>query len=194
VEIVNQMHEISSAKSEGLVLRPSSFSLAELCHELAGEWWLRLQGRRQRLSLAVPDKLSITADRVKLKKVLRELVQNAVKFTQDGGNIAIEAALREEGLVAVSVSDDGVGIPPEHLPRIFELFYEAAPTLQHHSSNTDFLGGGMGVGLSIVQDIVKAHRGTVEVTSTLGEGSRFTLNLPQHGPAWEGGDAPGGGR
>lgn len=177
-EIVAQMHEISHVKSDRLHLQRSRFNLAALCQEVVGEYWLVLQQRRMRLTWSIPDELSIQADRVKLKKVLRELVQNAIKFTADEGHIAIEAQPDSDQRVRLTVADTGVGIPEDSLDRIFELFYEVGDALHHHSSGADFLGGGMGVGLSIVNDIVAAHQGTVEVASSVGQGSTFTVTLP----------------
>ena len=177
-EIVAQMHELSRAKSDRLQLQMSRFCLATLCQEVVAEYWLVLQKRRLQLTWSIPDELSIRADRVKLKKVLRELLQNAIKFTADEGSIAIAAQREGEHRLRLTVTDTGVGIPQENLDRIFELFYEVGDSLHHHSSTADFLGGGMGVGLSIVNDIVAAHQGTVEVASTVGKGSEFTVTLP----------------
>ena len=186
-EIVAQMHEISRAKSDRLQLQPSHFCLASLCQEVIAECWLVLQRRRLNLTASIPDELSITADRVKFKKVLRELVQNAIKFTADEGNISIAAQRDGDHRLRLTVTDTGVGIPEENLDRIFELFYEVGDALHHHSSAADFLGGGMGVGLSIVNDIVTAHHGTVEVASTVGKGSTFTVTLPINGNGGQGG-------
>jgi two-component system, sensor histidine kinase len=182
-EIVAQMHELSHAKSDKLQLQLSRFGLAGLCQEVVAECWLTLQKRRLHLTWSIPDELSVTADRVKLKKVLRELVQNAIKFTPDEGSIAIEAHRDGDSRLRLSVTDSGVGIPKESLDRIFELFYEVGDALHHHSSAADFLGGGMGVGLSIVNDIVSAHQGSVDVASTIGKGSVFTVTLPLGGAA-----------
>jgi signal transduction histidine kinase len=77
------------------------------------------------------------------------------------------------------VSDTGIGIPRENMDKIFHLFYEVGDSLLHQTSKEAFLGGGMGVGLCIVNDIVKAHDGKVEVESTVNEGSRFIVHIPQ---------------
>lgn len=186
-EIVTQMHEISHAKSDRLQLSLSRFSLAAVCEEVLAENRLVLQQRRLHVDVRVPHELYLTADRVKFKKALRELVQNAIKFTADEGAISIDADRDGDSRLRLTVSDTGVGIPAENLDRIFELFYEVGDALHHHSSGADFLGGGMGVGLSIVNDIVTAHQGTVEVSSTVGEGTAFVVTLPLQGPP-----APGG--
>ena len=186
-EIVTQMHEISHAKSDRLQLSLSRFALAAVCQEVLAENRLVLQQRRLHVDLRAPDELYLIADRVKFKKALRELVQNAIKFTADEGTISIDAGRDGNKRLRLTVTDTGVGIPAENLDRIFELFYEVGDALHHHSSGAEFLGGGMGVGLSIVNDIVTAHEGSVEVSSTVGEGSSFVVTLPLHGPS-----APGG--
>lgn len=180
-EIVGQMHEISRAKSDRLKLERTRFCLAALCDEVVKESWLVLQKRRLKLMWNIPDELSLVADRVKFKKVLRELVQNAIRFTADEGSISIAAHRDPDDRLHLTVSDTGVGIPSRHLDRIFELFYEVGDAVHHHSSQDSFMGGGMGVGLSIVNDIVTAHEGTVEVASAVGRGSTFTVILPAAG-------------
>ena len=183
VEIVTQMHEITHAKTDRLQLACTRFALPQACEEVLAEYRLSLQKRNLQTHVAVPAQLSLVADRAKFKKVLRELVQNAIKFTANDGTISIEASQDGDSRLRLTIADTGVGIPAENLDRIFELFYEVGDAMHHHSSDVDFLGGGMGVGLTIVNEIVAAHRGTVEVSSTVGQGSAFVVTLPLQGPA-----------
>ena len=103
--------------------------------------------------------------------MLFNLVDNAVRFTPPGGSVAI-AADREEDRVIVRVIDSGVGIAPEHLPRLFERFYRADPS----RSRDD--GGGTGIGLAIARSIVEAHGGRITATSEPGRGATFTFDVP----------------
>jgi signal transduction histidine kinase len=178
-EIVSQMHEISGAKSNRLDLQFSQFPVANVVAEAVDEFGLTLQRRKHRVQQEVPAELLLTGDRAKFKKVVRELVQNSIKFTPDGGEIVISAAGMPDRRVEMAVRDTGIGIPKEHLDHIFDLFYEAGDTLHHHTSQDEFLGGGMGVGLSIVRDIVVAHGGELQVASEPGKGSTFTVIIPQ---------------
>ena len=178
VDIVVQMHEISQAKSHRMVLEKTSFPLLPLCQEVVGEFESPLARRRVGLVVDVDRKLFINADRVKLKKVLRELVQNAIKFTQQGGAIRIEGRGEEHDGPNLIVSDSGIGIAEPYHDRIFELFYEVENSLNHTAKDHD-LGGGMGIGLSIVKEIVAAHQGRVELSSRPGHGSVFSVFLPQ---------------
>lgn len=182
-EIVGQMHEISRVKSANIELMLLPFELKPMCEEIMEELKIVLDKRKHRVELDFPDRLSITADRLKFKKVVRELLQNAIKFTQDGGRISINASLDEGHVLKFTVSDTGIGIPEENLDKIFHLFYEVGDSLHHQTSKEAFLGGGMGVGLCIVNDIVKAHDGSVEVKSTVDEGSSFIVHLPQDSSA-----------
>jgi signal transduction histidine kinase len=118
----------------------------------------------------------IHADRDKLRQILVNLCSNAVKFTPAGGliTVAAEAVGREK--VAIRVTDTGIGIAEEHVDKVFEVFYQV-----DGSSTREY--GGAGLGLAIVRSFVEAHGGAVEVSSTLGAGSVFTLTLPVNPPA-----------
>jgi LytS/YehU family sensor histidine kinase len=98
------------------------------------------------------------------------LLSNAISYTQEGGHVAVEVQPANGG-VEVSVTDDGIGILPEHLSRIFERFYRVDKSRSREE-------GGTGLGLSIVKHIVEAHGGWVNVESKLGRGSRFSFFLP----------------
>ncbi len=105
-------------------------------------------------------------------------MQNAIKFSHDGQKIVITAEAVGGDEVHLSVTDYGVGISDSEIDKIFHLFYEIGDTMHHHTSKESFMGGGMGVGLSIVQDIVLAHHGKVTVKSREGEGTTFTVHIP----------------
>ena len=112
----------------------------------------------------------VYADPARLEQVVVNLLTNAGKFTADGGTVAI--AVQQEGDEAVlRVRDSGVGIAPELLPRVFDLFTQAERSLDRSQ-------GGLGIGLSLVQRLVEMHDGKVEVESTLGKGSEFVVHLP----------------
>lgn len=116
--------------------------------------------------------LIIQGDALRLEQALHNLIQNAIKYSPDGGTIQVCLEQRDMS-AAISVSDEGIGMPAETLSLIFHRFYRVPQTTPPHI-------GGVGIGLYIVKEIVTLHGGTVEVMSTAGEGSTFTLYLPLH--------------
>jgi signal transduction histidine kinase len=127
--------------------------------------------------LSVDPELRIKADLDKTQQILVNLLANALKFTPAGGTISILAAARETR-VEISVNDTGIGIPEDQLERIFQPFAQAKNALVV----TD---AGVGLGLAIGRQLARAMDGELTVTSTVGEGSSFTLTLPRALPASE---------
>ena len=120
----------------------------------------------------------VVIDPRKMEKALTELVQNALKYTKKGGKVLIRAKLDQtKNQVFVSVADTGIGIPHDKINYIFEPFYEIQNELHHFTSKTEFMGGGIGVGLPMVKEIVEAHGGELIVESIPGKGSIFTVVL-----------------
>lgn len=113
----------------------------------------------------------VLGDQARLELVSGHLVDNAVKFSPDGGTAVIRAWI-DQNMVHVSVADEGIGIAPEHLDRIFERSYQVDGSAKRRF-------GGMGVGLALVWEIVEAHGGTVAVESAPGKGGVFTVTQPQ---------------
>jgi len=122
----------------------------------------------------VPPKEPVQAffDRDQVYRAATILLDNAVKYTPEGGVVAVNVG-REDGRVHLKVSDTGVGIPAEDLPRVFERFYRADPARSE---------GGAGLGLSIARQIVRAHGGEIEAKSKPGKGSTFVLRIPKRDP------------
>ncbi|MSP59474.1 MAG: HAMP domain-containing histidine kinase [Myxococcales bacterium] len=114
---------------------------------------------------------AVAAERAALEQVLANLLDNAIKYTPDGGRVEVTASANERE-VAVTVADSGPGIPSEHLPRLFERFYRV------DSARSRELGG-TGLGLAIASHLALAHGGDVSVESTPGSGARFTVRLPR---------------
>jgi two-component system phosphate regulon sensor histidine kinase PhoR len=113
----------------------------------------------------------VAAHRIRLEQVVVNLLDNAVKFNRPGGEVRVETGQTEDGTLRISVADDGIGIPSEDLPRIFERFYRVDKARSREV-------GGTGLGLSIVKHAVERMGGKITVESQLGKGSRFTVLLP----------------
>jgi signal transduction histidine kinase len=125
-----------------------------------------------RLSVSVPDRpVWVNGDRVRLAQVLSNLLNNAAKYTEPGGNVALTAAQNDAHAV-VRVRDTGIGIPPDMLPHVFELFTQVNRSLNRSQ-------GGLGIGLALVRRLVEMHGGTVEAHSGgLGKGAEFVVRIP----------------
>jgi heavy metal sensor kinase len=124
-----------------------------------------------RLRIEVSGPIEIRGDATRLRQVVYNLVQNAIKYTAAGGEILVRA-LERDGDVVVSIHDTGIGIPTEHLPRVFDRFYRVDKARSREL-------GGTGLGLSIARSIVIAHGGTIGLESTPGQGTTCTVTLPK---------------
>ena len=131
--------------------------------------------RRHQLVLKVPDSLQVHADPLRLAQVLSNLLTNAAKYTNPGGQIRVYGAQRNDELV-ISVEDSGIGIDAQDLPKVFGMFAQLR-------SAQDHAGGGLGIGLALAKGIVELHGGRIEAASNgPGHGSRFTVTLPNAAP------------
>jgi signal transduction histidine kinase len=140
----------------------------KLMRDAVGQHEIEARERGVALISNIPDDLpNVLADPVRISVVFRNLLSNALRFTDPGGTVTVSVEAGPEE-VTFSVSDTGVGIPPEHLSRVFEMFFR----VPGQDATT-----GAGLGLAIVKEIVKAHGGEVGVESELGKGSRFWFTL-----------------
>ena len=171
--IVADLLDLSRIESgRGLSLRREPLDLRELLECNVEVFACQHALHRFDLSVAAPLP-PLFADRDAVDRMLKNLLSNAVKYSPRGGRVLVEArpAADRPGLVEVAVEDDGVGIPAEALPRIFEPYVRIA-----HPETA--AAAGLGLGLSLVRALVHAHGGTVEVESLPGKGSRFRVLLP----------------
>jgi signal transduction histidine kinase len=130
-----------------------------------------IEDKGHQVTMDIPENLpKVLVDRQRMEQVFLNLLDNAVKFTPPEGKIIIQARW-EQPYVRVEVKDNGVGIPAEHLSRVFERFYRVDKARSREA-------GGTGLGLAIVRQIVSAHQGKIEVESSLDVGSTFRIFLP----------------
>ncbi len=171
-ELVDDLLQLASIEERRRSFRRQPVELASIIQRVSDTFATRVQQKGLRLRVDLPDDLPpVLGDANLLSQVFHNLLDNAVKFSEKG-EIVVRAR-QENGGVAVEIADNGIGIAPEHLTRIFERFFRADKSRAASS-------GGTGLGLAIVKHIVEGHGGEVRVTSRLGEGSVFTVILPGH--------------
>jgi PAS domain S-box-containing protein len=170
VRLLDDLAEATRADARVARVMPQPVVLQEAVQLAVSAIEPAIAAKGQHLSVVVPDvPISFEADPARLQQMLTNLLSNASKFTPAGGHVSISATT-DESMVVVHVEDDGVGVPAEVLPHIFELFTR--------SSATASTAEGLGVGLAVVKELATLHGGGIEARSGAGRGSVFTLRLP----------------
>ncbi len=169
LQLINDILDLSKIESGLLELRRETFSVSEAMPEVLSVIRPLAMAKKIRIEHA-EETFSVSADRVRFKQILYNLLSNALKFTPEGGRVRVEGS-SNGSLVCISVSDTGVGIRPEDQQLIFEEFRQAGET-------TRGVKEGTGLGLAITKRLVERQGGTIRVTSELGKGSCFSFTLP----------------
>lgn len=172
VRLVDDLDEISKLESGRIPIIQESFVVQDLVKDVYAEMALMAKDKSIELLLKKGTERDLTgyADKPKVRQVLANLVENALKYGSEGGEITVGCYAMDDKHIYVEVSDNGPGIAEEHLPRIFERFYRADRSRSRHI-------GGTGLGLAIVKHIIEAHGQTVTVRSKVGVGSSFGFTL-----------------
>ena len=164
VEDLMSLSRIEAVKHE---VPSDDIDMAVLAREVGGEF-------REGSNVSVTancDSAVIAGDRGQMAQVLRNLIDNSLKYGKPGGRVTVSLEATATGWLSITVRDEGEGIAPEHLPRLTERFYRA-------DTSRSRAAGGTGLGLSIVKHIVERHRGRFDITTRLGEGTTASLMLP----------------
>jgi signal transduction histidine kinase len=171
IELVNDLLDSAKIESGTLQLDLAPTEMPALVGEICEAMGTMAGERGVTVDCHFPDDLPrVTADRAKLRRVLVNLVSNAVKFTQKGGRVDIRGA-REGRMIRVAVSDTGVGVPAEDLPRLFDKYEQASTRAPRRERGT-------GLGLYITRQLVELHGGEITVESEVGKGSTFSFTIP----------------
>ena len=171
-QIVRALLLLSQAESGQLALQKARVDLSGVVRDVVDQFQIPAEAAGLRLSATTPASCKAYVDRVQIERMITNLLSNALKFTPERG--AVQITLRaEEPFAELVVEDTGRGIPKQHLPHIFDRFYRVPG-----SGSAPAPDQGLGLGLSFVAWIVKAHDGTITVDSTPGEGTRFRIELP----------------
>jgi heavy metal sensor kinase len=174
-QIVRALLLLSQAESGQLVLQKSRLNLCEVVQDLVDQFQIPAEAAGVHLTAELPRECAAEGDRVQIERMITNLLSNALKFTPEGGRVRV-ALENAPDHVAIVIEDNGRGIPSEFLPHIFDRFYRVPG-----SGTAPAPEQGLGLGLSFVAWIVKAHRGKIDVDSTPGKGTRFTIKLPADG-------------
>jgi len=165
--MLDTLMDISEAETGTMALSMEPTNVSELLREAREAYRYAAEEKGLRVDVAGGEDIRVLCDRGRMRRVVANLLDNAVKYTDPGGEINLTAT-REDGFIAVIVRDTGIGIPPQDLSKIWERLYRSEAGRSQR---------GLGLGLSLVKAIVQAHDGSVEVSSAVGSGSRFTVRL-----------------
>ena len=169
--LVDDLLEVSRISTGRVRLQMEAVNLQGMIEHACETARAQMDQKAQSLTKCLPDEpLWVSGDPVRLEQIAVNLLNNASKYTDRGGQISATLQ-REDDEAVLRIRDNGVGIAPDMLPRIFDLFTQADRSL-------DRAQGGLGIGLALVQSLVTMHRGRVEAFSTLGHGSEFVVRLP----------------
>jgi heavy metal sensor kinase len=168
--IVEGLFAISRLDAGEAAAERVTFDLAQLAASTADQMSLLAEDKRIQVTCAGNMGVWVEGDRARLKQVVVNLLDNAIKYTPEGGEIALKWEAADSKAV-LEVADNGIGIPAEALPRVFDRFFRVDKARSREL-------GGAGLGLSIVKSICAAHHGRVDASSTPGQGSRFRVELP----------------
>jgi heavy metal sensor kinase len=174
-QIVRALLLLSQAESGQLLLQKSQLNLCNVATDLVDQFQIPAEAAGIRLTADLPAKCFIEGDRVQIERMITNLLSNAIKFTPEGGEVRLRLTTAPE-FVEIAVEDTGRGIATEYLPHIFDRFYRVPG-----SGTAPGPEQGLGLGLSFVAWIVKAHHGRIDVDSTPGKGTRFIVQLPAPG-------------
>ena len=169
-DLTTSLLDYARFESGKVRLNITTFDLAELLSESMEIMQMQADGKDIKISLNTSnDNLILNADRDKIKQVVLNLVNNAIKYNYPSGKVIITAN-RSSTEITFSIQDTGQGIPEEYFPRLFDRFFRA-PESEKQST-------GIGLGLTVCKQIIEAHKGKIEVTSMSGKGSTFIVHLP----------------
>ncbi len=171
LEMINDLLDFSKSQAGKVSLEPELINLKLIFHEVYNIIYPLALNKNIHV-IFEDNEIQAVADAPKLKQILVNLVSNAVKFTPENGNILVRATMHKNELV-IGVKDDGIGISEKEQKRIFEPFTQIRSYLSEKNKGT-------GLGLSLVKSYIKLHGGDIELTSRPGEGSTFTIRIPQN--------------
>jgi signal transduction histidine kinase len=171
------MHTLSQVSKGDWIGEEKNVDITKTIQDVYSDLARLFQHRDIEVVLKLPeDSLAVKGNLFAIKLIIRELLQNALKFTQNEGKVEIKLnELQDE--VVLNVKDNGIGIPYNKQNLIFTDFYEVQDVMNHKTSSDEFKGGGMGIGLSLVKEIVNSLKGTIQFYSEPNDGTTFIVHF-----------------
>jgi len=170
--IVTDLLTLSKLDYNQMDLRFTRFSTHAMLEAVYNAMVLNASEQGHSFQMEIPDTLpDMNGDRERLEQVIVNIVSNSIKYTPQGGHITLSARMQDERLLQIVVRDDGMGIPKNDVPRLFERFYRVDKARSREK-------GGTGLGLAIAKEMVEAHRGSIRLESELDKGTTVTILLP----------------
>lgn len=170
--IIENLLTLAKADQGTYEVNLSEVNLGSLAQELYDDGEVLAEGKHIQVTLAKNEPITIVGDKVRLRQLFLNLIDNAIKYTPKGGAVTLSVE-RQNGSAVVQVADTGIGIPPEDISKVFDRFYRVDKARSREI-------GGTGLGLSIAKWIAELHRGKISVSSEVDKGSVFTVELPIH--------------
>ncbi len=167
-EMISDVMTLTRFEADGFQINTEDCDLITYCRDIVEEFQLNYHKTHQIEFVCEEAQLIVPIDRKLLRRALTNLLTNAIKYSPNNSTVRFTLA-RDQDTAVITVSDQGIGIPPEDLPRLFEPF--------HRASNVDTIPG-TGLGLPVTRQMVELHRGTIDCHSVLGQGTTFTIRLP----------------
>jgi signal transduction histidine kinase len=168
--LVEQLKDLSEIETSDIALEMTQFNVSKLMWDAVENFKYQYSSKNIKLNCEIEEDIFICADRYRVSQILINLLSNALKFTEAEGHVTVKVS-RDDENVLLEVSDTGMGISEEDLPRIFERLYRGDKSRSRKT-------GGAGIGLTITKRLVEAHQGSIRVESEAGKGSRFIVILP----------------
>ncbi|MGQ9517489.1 MAG: sensor histidine kinase, partial [Anaerolineae bacterium] len=170
--LIDDMLNLRYLETGEIAFHPDTLHIRDIVNEVLEELGPLAREKPLQVLVNLPADLPpVVSDRQKVLVILTNLLSNAIKFTPAGGTVRIDAQKTQNGELLVEVEDTGIGIPPDALPHIFEPFYQVEDSLTREH-------GGIGLGLTIAQEMIRRCGGQIGVESVPGQGSRFYFTLP----------------
>lgn len=171
LEIVNNLLYAARAESSSVKLKYEDYNLVEMVKVVMEDLGDVIKERSQQVALVMPDEVTMDMDTHFMRMLVENLISNASKYTPDGGSITVE--VKEHGnKIQLAVSDNGVGIAKSDLPKLFNRFSRI-------DNELSTIRGGSGIGLYLVKRVAMLHHGFIDVSSAVGEGTKFIVKLPK---------------